>query len=446
MRKSYKEILRLRITSTMLSRNRAKADTQETTEKKPNVKFIGMSSSLEPWLKLAKERIFSLAVGLRAGAIAPKIMEVGFSKVLYGADYLGVDIEKSNPFILFAPDGTVTYNPERIKRGFTYGAYIDFDFGKMIATNNSLPNGCGFSMYEIEDPQPDVDLVNYLQKSQQRIGQDQLSQLGKGNHFAGAYHVIDPNTGEDTHRRWVVVHCSGHVGGNLLYYPKTWLSDEDGFHEVDTAHGNVIFLEGEAKNRYLKQYAETNEANAANRDITVSEIFDDGGWTKLEEITHQGLIDQGKKHIIGAQQHAGVMPIAFNPEEGLVAVKHKPNLSPEFIESWSEGKRIRNLGLTNKITKINMTPHGGGYEFRQPLNSLDVHLDKEGISKFQIKFKNTNKHVTFSSYREIRDHMTYRRRTPIMERVNFANLAEIVFELPPLMQIYPLKSIPGGSH
>ena len=122
-----------------------------------------MSSSLEPWLKLAKERIFSLAVGFRAGAIAPKIMEVGFSKVLYGADYLGVDIEKSNPFILFAPDGTVTYNPERIKRGFTYGAYIDFDFGKMIATNNSLPNGCGFSMYEIEDPQPDVDLVNFLQ-------------------------------------------------------------------------------------------------------------------------------------------------------------------------------------------------------------------------------------------------------------------------------------------
>lgn len=430
----------------MLTRNRLKSDNQETSEKMPNVNFIGISPSLEPWLRLAKERIFSLAVGFRAGVIAPKIMELGFSKVLYGADYLGVDIEKSNPFILFAPDGTVTYNPERIKRGFTYGAYIDFDFGKMIATNNSLPNGCGFSIYEIEDPQPDIDLIDFLQKSQQRIGQDQLSQLGKGNHFAGAYHVIDPKTGEDTHRRFVVVHCSGHVGGNLLYYPKNWLEEEEGFHEVETAHGNVIFLEGEAKNRYLKQYAATEEANGTNRDITVSEIFEDGGWKKLEEINHQGLIDQGKIHIIGAQQHEGIMPIAFNPEEGLVAVKHKPNLSQEFIESWSETKRISNLGLTKKISKINMTPHGGGYEFRQPLKSLNIQLDNEGISQFRIQFTHSKEIEIFSGFREIRDHMTYRRRTPIMQKVNFANLAEIVYELPPLMQIYPLNSIPGGSH
>ena len=430
----------------MLSSNRSNQDSQETAEKMPNINFVGLSSSLKPWLKLAKERIFSLAVGLRAGAIAPKIMELGFSKVLYGADYLGVDIERSNPFVLFAPDGTVTYNTERIKRGFTYGAYIDFDFGKMIATNNSLPNGCGFSIYEIENPQPDGDLVNYLQESQQRIGQDQLSQLGKGNHFAGAYHVIDPETGEDTHRRFVVVHCSGHVGANLLYYPKDWLVEEEGFHEVETAHGNVIFLEGEAKNRYLKQYAKTEEANGVNRDITVSEIFEDDGWKKLEEITHQGLIDQGKKHIIGAQQHDGIMPIAFNPEEGLVAVKHKPNLSQEFIESWSEAERISNLGLANKFSKVNMTPHGGGYEFRQPLKSLEVCLDNEGISKFQILFKNTNEPQTFSGFREIRDYMTYRRRAPIMQKVNGANLAEIIYELPPLMQIYPLKSIPGGSH
>ena len=101
----------------MLSRNLSTTDNLEKVEKSPKIEFTGISSSLDPWLRLAKERIFSLAAGFRAGAIAPKIMELGFSKVLYGADYLGIDVEQSNPFILFAPDGTVTYNPERIKRG-----------------------------------------------------------------------------------------------------------------------------------------------------------------------------------------------------------------------------------------------------------------------------------------------------------------------------------------
>ncbi|MHA2097470.1 MAG: hypothetical protein ACW99A_02180 [Candidatus Kariarchaeaceae archaeon] len=431
----------------MLSRNFATTNNLEETEKSPKINFSGVSNTLEPWMKLAKERIFSLAVGFRAGAIAPKIMELGFSKVLYGADYLGVDIEKSNPFILFAPDGTVTYNPERIKRGFTYGAYIDFNFDGMIATNNSLPNGCGFSIYEIEDPKHDVDLVNYLQNSQQRIGKDHLSQLGKGNHFAGVYHVIDPETGEDTNRRWVVVHCSGHVGGNLLYFPNEWLSDETGFNEVETAHGNVIFLEGEAKKRYVNQFKETETANSENRDITVSEIFENQyGWKRLEEITHQGLINNGATHIIGTQQHNGTMPIAFNPEEGLVAVKHKPNLNNEFIENWSEGKRVESLGLREKFSKINITPHGGGYEFRQPLDSLEIQLGHEGIDLFKIKFKNSTENHDFTYFREIRDHMTYRRRAPVMRKVSFADLAKIEYELPPLMQIYPLKSIPGGTH
>ncbi|OLS18839.1 MAG: hypothetical protein HeimC2_43720 [Candidatus Heimdallarchaeota archaeon LC_2] len=430
----------------MLSRKLSTLDNEEIIKLSPKVSFSGVSKMLEPWMNLARERIFSLAAGGKVAKIAPKIMEVGFAKVLYAADHLGMDIQQSNPYVLFAPDGTVTYNPIRIKRGFTYGAILNLEFDGMMATNNSLPNGCGFSIYEIEDPIPDVDLLEYLTSSQQRIGNDQLSQLGKGNHFAGVYNVIDPESGEDTHRRFVVVHCSGHVGGKLLSNPEEWLSDVEGFHNIETPHGDIVFLEGEARNRYYNQFLLTESANAENRDITMGEIFDKHPWKKLEEITHQGLIEKGASHIIGTQKHEGLMPIAFNPEEGLVAVKHKPNLTSEFLDKWTEGGRVRNLNLENKFSKLNITPHGGGYEFIQPLDSLEINLDKNGINYFELKFRNSSENHKFTYFREIRNYMTFRRRQPIMNMVHQANMAEIVYELPGLMQIYPLKSIPGGSH
>ena len=216
----------------------------------PRVNFFNIDDEFVKWVEEARKRIFSLAAGNRIGKVAPRIMEIGFGKVLYAADKMGADFERSKPFVMFAPDGTCTYNPVRIQRGFTYGALINFEFEGMIATNNSMPNGCGFSMYELIDPPSDYELLEYLKDSQLRLGQDQLTELGKGNHFAGLYYVLDPVTGEDTNRRFIAVHCSGHVGGQRLYHPDSWLNGVDGHTIIHTPHGPITLLEGDAKNSY----------------------------------------------------------------------------------------------------------------------------------------------------------------------------------------------------
>ncbi|MHA2090819.1 MAG: hypothetical protein ACW98K_08160 [Candidatus Kariarchaeaceae archaeon] len=421
-------------------------DATSSTKIAPVVRFSGISPGFETWMVEARRRIFSLAAGNRIGKIAPRIMELGFGKVLYAATQMGADIESSNPFVIFAPDGTCTYNPLRVQRGFTYGAVLNFDLDGMIATNNSMPNGCGFSIYELDNPAPDAELMEYLTGTQLRLGKDQLSQLGKGNHFAGLYFVNDPVTGEDTGRRFVVVHCSGHEGGHKLYHPDSWLEGVDGYIEVPTPHGPITLLEGEAKRRYIDQYKETDQANTDNRDITMGEIFEDYSWKVLEKITHQGLFNNGSQHIIGTQMHKGIMPIAFNPKEGLVAVKTKPNLTSEFIDSWKQGDRAKSIGLDSKLKNLNMTPHGGGYEFRFPVKQLDIRLGHEGIHDFSLDLRAQDGLMSFTYFREIREWMTFRRRAPIMREVDRADLAEIVFEMPNLMQIYPLHSIPGGSH
>ncbi|MDH5404273.1 MAG: hypothetical protein OEZ01_02510 [Candidatus Heimdallarchaeota archaeon] len=412
----------------------------------PEVFHSNVDPSFQRWIEMAKERTFSLAAGNRIGHIAPKIMEIGFGKVLFAADQMGADIDQSNPFVIFAPDGTCSYNPIRTQRGFSYGAVLDFDFDGMMATNNSMPNGCGFSLYEITDEIPDAKLVNFLKDSQMRLGQDQLSQLGKGNHFAGVYIVRDPVTGEDTNKRFVVVHCSGHVGGHRLYHPDSWLSDTSGYIEVPTPHGSITLLEGEARRLYLEQYGETDKANSVNRDITVDEIFDKKyEWNRIEEITHQGLT-KNSIHRIGTQIHKGLVPIAFNPEEGLIVVDTKQNLSREFIDYWKQGERIKQYGLESKMTNLNFVPHGGGYEFRHPVKSMEIRLGPEGIHDFNLHLNIPDGNMSFTYFREIREWMTYRRKTPIIREIARADLAEIVYDLPGLMQVYPLQSIPGGSH
>ena len=372
-------------------------------------------------------------------------MEVGFAKVLYAADQMGVDIVKNAPYVFFAPDGTISYNPIRTRRGFAYGAVLDFNFDGLMATNNSMPNGCGFSIYELPNPMDDDKLVSYLRSAQKRMGKEELTQLGKGNHFAGLYYVNDPTSGEDTGRRFIVVHCSGHVGGPRLYFPNEWLADEDGYSNVPTPHGNIIFLESEAQKRYLEQYRITDAANAANRDKVMDDLFGNTvEWKKLEEITHQGLM--GTTHIIGTQVHDGLMPIAFNPEEGLSIAKTIPNLSSKYIDCWSHRERAEQMGVLDKFKHLNITPHGGGYEFRYPVKHININLDNEGIKNFNLQFENIPREITYAYHREIREHMSYRRKAPVLDKIFKANLAEIVYELPPLMQIYPLQSIPGGSH
>lgn len=416
------------------------------TFEKPKVTFHNLDPMLEPYMEEARARIFSMAAGKRIAKIAPRIMELGYSKVLMAAESLGVDIDATKTNIIFAPDGTCTYNPIRIKRGFTYGAIINMELEGLMGTNNSMANGCGFSMYELLDPMSDEEAKVYLTDVQQRLGKENIEQLGKGNHFAGLYAVKDPVTGEDLNRRFVVVHCSGHVDGDKLYFPEKWLSETDGWYNISTPHGDIALLEGEARRLYMKQFHTTEIANANSRDSMMDKVFPDQEWKLLESITHQGYINNGSTHIIGTQVHEGLVPVAFNPEEGLIAMKTKNNLNSDFISAWDKTDRIGELGITKEVQNLNMTPHGSGYEFRYPVDNFHVILDKEGIQYMGVQFKNDNKSHIFEHFKQIRKFMTYRRRATIMREVYRADLAEIVYEMPGIKQIYPLKSIPGGAH
>jgi hypothetical protein len=415
--------------------------------------YENVSPSILTFMQKAKDRIYSLSAGNRIAKIVPFIMRVGFAKVLFAANTLGVDTDQNKSFIVFSPDGTCTYNAERLKRGFSYGSIIKSDFNGLISASNSMPNGCGFSIYKITDDLTDQERSNLIERKQKELGKDQLYHLSKGNHFAGLYKVLDPVSGEDTNDRFVVVHCSGHSGTQFLYTPESWLTDVDGFHKVITPHGAIHLLEGEAKKRYIEKSKEGEKINADNRTGIMNDVFGENQFKTLEAITHQGISSDGYTHLLGVQIHDGLQPIAFNAEEGLIAVKAKKSFSKEFLETLDYYHIIKSLNLDPELQHLNFTPHGAGYEFKHEVDSFKISLNGNGISHLDLNLiksengvKNTKLPLTFDSFRSIRDNMTYRRKFAVLREIFKADLIDHKFDLWPQKAIYPLVSIPGGQH
>lgn len=414
---------------------------QQLSEGKFPISVDNLSSSLEPWVKEAEKRIFSLAAGNRLGDIAPKIMSIGLAKILYAANELGADIDAAKPYMLFAPDGTITFNGLRIKRCFSYGGILSASFGSLIATNNSMPNGCGFSLFELDPSYSDEKLLTHLHKIDEEMKKDDLKNISKGNHFACLYEVKDATTGEDTGRRIVMIHCSGKESRKEKIYHTDWLSDLDGYHAIDTPHGKISLLESDAKNTYLEEFHDFDQTNLRYKHKLMADMFNGFEYSLLTEITHQGLTKDGKKHLIGSQSHEeGIVPIAFNAEEGSILVKIKKNLSKEFIERWKYADTIQELGYGQMLQNSNIAPHGGGYELKYPIETFKMLLDKEGLNTFTIHAKpkiNQDLILTSHSFKQIREHIVYRRKLPLMKEIFKAELVEHICDLKPLKQIYP---------
>ena len=218
-------------------------NTIEKNSKPLPIKINNLAEDIRKWVKEAEKRIFSLAAGNRVAKIAPEIMKIGLGKILYAANNLGADIEKNKPFVIFAPDGTCTYNLLRIQRCFTYGCLIKADFDGLIATHNAMPNGCGYSIFELKEAPNNGDLKEYGKKIRSEITEEQARELGKGNHFIGMYYVKDATSGEDTGRRFVLLHCSGHEIDKEKLYHTEWLKEYDGYHKIITPHGHISLLQ-----------------------------------------------------------------------------------------------------------------------------------------------------------------------------------------------------------
>ncbi len=408
---------------------------------RPKVRYSNVNPKFQKWLDEAANHHFSTAAGTRASTIGEAIMRVGSAKLLCAMNELGLDLGKYA--VIFAPDGTFSMNRVRTRRGFSYGCLMRADFEGYLFLHNAMPNGCGYSLAKVNYDGNDEELRKLLLKARETVADD--VQLSTGNHFAGVYIASDPFTGEDLQERYVVVHCSGHVGGEKLY-DVSWLSTLPGYQKISTPHGDVTVLTDEARKKYLQQFEESNNSNEQNRIAYLDKIFGEGNYSLIASLTHQGLMPNGKEHRLGVQKLLRIpVPIAFNPEEGIALVIGKENIRPQYLPALITFNHDGSMdGIDKKLLQTaNMVPHGAGYEFKDELKSITVELANNGIARFHIEL-NGRGVVQAANMREIRHLITYRRKTPIMQQVARFDLADHFLDLPYFFQIYPEKSIPGG--
>ncbi len=410
---------------------------QKILKEKTKPKYENLPSSFKPWIKEARKRIHSIAAGNNASFVARCIMEVGFAKLLYALDTL--ELDWSRAFVLFAPDGTFSMNMERLRRGFTYGAVIHFGTEDYLVTHNAMPNGCGFSIYELKtEKYSDEELVQISKQHQAKLEDDK--KLNVGNHFAGVYRGIDPVTMEDSGRRFVVVHCSGHVGKGKLYDVQ-WLSDHDGFHLIPTSLGPVTVLQDDARKEYLRWFEWSNGQNEANRESYLKTIFGEGSYETLASVTHQGLFRNGTEIRLGVQQSQDILPTAYNAQEGLDMVRGLPNIQKHVFETLAPFQFLKDVPYREDLESIDIVPHGGGYEFLDEVKSVKIILGSDGVKKVKIKLQehSTRKKylIEFHDFKATRNLLRYRRRAEIMGQVMKYRLAQVIYHLYPLFQIYP---------
>ncbi len=408
---------------------------------KSKVSYSNVDPEFQKWLDEAARHHFSTAAGNRASIIGEAIMRVGSAKLLYAMNELGLDLGKYA--VIFAPDGTFSMNRVRTRRGVSYGCLMRADFEGYLFLHNAMPNGCGYSLAKVNYDGNDEELRKLLLKARESVADD--VQLSTGNHFAGVYIATDPFTGEDLQERYVVVHCSGHVGGEKLY-DVSWLASLPGYQKIATPHGDVTILTDDAREKYLQQFEESNNSNEQNRIGYLDQIFGEGNYSLVASLTHQGLMPNGKEHRLGVQKLLGIpVPIAFNPEEGVALVVGKENIHTQHhsnLITFSEDGTMDSID-PDLLRTVNMVPHGAGYEFKDELKSVTIKLGGNGISFFHIELVGKGT-VQAANMREIRHLVTYRRKTPIMQQVAKFDLADHFLDLPYFFQIYPEKSIPGG--
>ncbi len=410
---------------------------QKILGEKTKPKYENLPSTFKPWIKEARKRIHSIAAGNNASFVARCIMEVGFAKLLFALDQL--ELDWSRAFVLFAPDGTFSMNMERLQRGFTYGAVIHFGTQEYLVTHNAMPNGCGFSIYELDgNKYSDEEILKISKEHQDQLEDDK--KLNVGNHFAGVYRGIDPITKEDSGKRYVVIHCSGHVGKKKLYHTQ-WLREYEGFNLIQTPLGPITVLQDDARKEYLKWFEWSNGQNEGNRESYLKTIFGEGSYKTLASVTHQGLFRNGCEIRLGVQESQDILPTAYNAQEGLDMVKGLPNIQHYVFETLEPFKFLKDAPYQENMRSINIVPHGGGYEFYDEVKSVKIVLNSKGVEKVKIKLSEptTKKNyvIEFQDFKATRKLLRYRRRAEIMGQVLKYRLAEVIYHLYPLFQIYP---------
>jgi hypothetical protein len=331
-------------------------------------------TSSDSALERAREHCFLSGVGDVGEALCGLNMPFGIAKIHHVQAQLGLPPDAS---FVGAPDATVTRNENRWNQGFGYGGRVQWsgDFAVLDIKSNH----CGMIAVALHDPPPPEEIEARAKalkaKPMQIDGVEVDFDLGESNHFLDLCQVRsaepDVNLGSDT---LSVIHSSGHEfretspKGPGIYWdqsPRLRAMMET----RETPWGPLHILQGDAAAEWFAAYTWCQEFSLRRREALARALL--GPLTVVCNRTHQGLATINDA-ILGCycfddtDLAAGqLFPLTLGPELPIYLVRPTPSMSEATLDSAGFADRARRHGLTERLRRVNLLPHGGGYSYSQ---------------------------------------------------------------------------------
>jgi hypothetical protein len=386
-------------------------------------------------LDRAADHIFS--TGLRDGGtqLCRANMKYGLAKIHWVQEQLGV---KSDATFISTPDMTITRNAARWQSGFGYGGKISWgDGNNELIILNVKPNTCGMMVGGL-DRLPEVsELVHKLEDMKDR--KDQIDGIDLQWDFHISNHFIDlfwvkPVSEVQLSEYVFIIHSSAReltgdnrMGFGLYYDGSQQLAEMAEM--LDTPFGPLNILTDSRAREYYEFHCYAEEFSKRKRALAAELLF--GEFQYISNEVHQRLASMNEIllgcHLLPEEDPECILPLVLRADLPAYLVKGRPNLGDAEIESLGFTQRSERLGVSERLRKANIIPHGAGYNFPNLLNVCQV-FEHNDQRYFEVDLHNDRGKKVISNPREIP--YLYRGREVVLKTLEL-NLCELVAKLVP---------------
>ncbi|MHA1910988.1 MAG: hypothetical protein ACTSYA_04745 [Candidatus Kariarchaeaceae archaeon] len=353
-------------------------------------------------IKDAKKHIFSTGVEDSAHDLTELNCTFGLAKMLIAQEELG--FEKS-VFFASTPDQTITRNVDRWEAGISYGGVYNWGNDKeKIVFPDIRPNACGMLVAGLwESPDENKLLKRLIDQTKietQIAGIPVQWDMFKGNHFLDIFETVEVNDGVSFDYPYALVLHMGcpemktDAGVGFGLYEDWSLVESDDVKIIKTPYGNIsILLDGMAE-RYYQLALFADQFSNERRQVLVNLLFENAEI--IYNDVHQCLKGLNTAYIgthdLRKYSTKDLVPVMFNADYPAYLFTKKPNLNTEIIDKLNFTERSQELGIYEKLKKVDFLPHGGGYELSEKSTCDGVFQLKNGARLFRMKMANTGSH------------------------------------------------------
>ncbi|MBD3312903.1 hypothetical protein GF345_00515 [Candidatus Woesearchaeota archaeon] len=387
-------------------------------------------------LERASQHIFSTGVEDSATELAKANMQFGLAKMHLAQEHYGLEPDAT---FISSPDETITRNKGRWNQGIGYGGKISWGAGReKLMVLDVKPNACGMlvgGIDKVPEPKELLKTIYEFEKDDTFIKNVKVQwDFNKGNHFIDVFNVEGAVTKLPDHI--VILHAgcpemkTENQAGHGLYFDNNPALQQIA-DTIKTPFGPIYCLEGRNADEYFKFWNFADEFAKKRREIAFKAFF---GGKIICNRTHQGLVNMNEIalgcHV--CDDFKGFYPFSIRADLPSYLLRAKKNFTDNQIEELGFAERAEEFGVTGRLKKANLLPHGGGYTFNDSL-SVDRIFEVNKLRYFSVDMLDGVGKKIISDPRDVQ--YSYRGREVLLKTLEIG-MGE---ELASLRPIYTLK-------